>query len=88
LLIAISVLIGLCSFGPQFTDLRGDYPSLPLPGETPVVFALGIFPDEYQQHGAPTFSPDGNEVFWQKNVFKIMLWEGKTGVMALLLFRK
>jgi hypothetical protein len=32
-----------------------------------VVFAPGIISDDYQQHGAPSFSPDGNIVFWQTN---------------------
>jgi len=52
------------SFGQEFTDLKGDYLGQPLPGETPVVFARGIVSDSLLQHGAPTFSPDGNEVFW------------------------
>ncbi len=51
----------------EFTDLKGDYLGQPLPGETPEVFARGIVSDSFQQHGVPTFSPDGNEVFWQTN---------------------
>jgi hypothetical protein len=51
----------------KFTDLKGDYLGQPLPGDTPVVFARGIVSDNYQQHGVPAFSPDGNEVFWQTN---------------------
>ncbi len=51
----------------KITDLKGDYLGQPLPGDTPVVFARGIVSDNYQQHGVPTFSPDGNEVFWQTN---------------------
>jgi len=38
------------------------------PGDTPVIFAPGIVSvDTTIEHGAPTFSPDGNEVFWQSN---------------------
>lgn len=51
----------------RFTDLKGDYLGQALPGNTPVVFARGIVSDNYQQHGVPTFSPIGNEVFWQTN---------------------
>ena len=51
----------------EFTDLYGDYLGQTPPGNTPVVFARGIVSDKYQQHGAPSFSPDGNKVFWQTN---------------------
>ncbi|TFG79929.1 MAG: hypothetical protein E4H23_04295 [Chrysiogenales bacterium] len=54
---------------PEFPVLKGDYLGQPLPGETPVVFARGIIStDSTIEHGAPTFSPDGNEVFWQSNL--------------------
>src|ERR1035437_8676797 len=65
LMITILVLLFKSSFGQQFTDLHGDYLGQSLPGDTPVVFARGIVSDSLQQHGAPAFSPDGNEVFWQ-----------------------
>ncbi|HRW63711.1 MAG TPA: hypothetical protein P5132_09495 [Bacteroidales bacterium] len=52
------------SFGQEFTDLYGDYLGQTPPGDTPVVFARGIVSDTLLQHSAPTFSPDGNEVFW------------------------
>ncbi|RPH31521.1 MAG: hypothetical protein EHM93_13180 [Bacteroidales bacterium] len=65
----ILTLIVNISFGQQFTDLYGDYLGQPLPGETPVVFARGIVSvDSTIEHGAPTFSPDGNTVFWQSNL--------------------
>ena len=52
----------------EFPVLKGDYLGQPLPGETPVVFAPGIISvDSTIEHGSPTFSPDGNEVFWQSN---------------------
>jgi hypothetical protein len=47
--------------------LKGDYLGQTPPGDTPVVFARGIVSDSYQQHGVPSFSPNGNEVFWQTN---------------------
>ena len=54
----------------EFTDLKGDYLGQQLPGDTPVVFAPGIIStDSTIEHGFPTFSPDGNEVFWQANSF-------------------
>jgi Tol biopolymer transport system component len=51
----------------EFPVLKGDYLGQTPPGDTPVVFARGIISDNYQQHGAPSFSPDGNQVFWQTN---------------------
>ena len=66
------LLIGFsCFIYPQnlqeFPVLKGDYLGQTPPTDTPVVFARGIISDEYCQHGAPSFSPDGNEVFWQTN---------------------
>ncbi|MDO9511220.1 MAG: hypothetical protein Q7J34_05645 [Bacteroidales bacterium] len=49
--------------------MKGDYLGQTHPGDTPVVFALGIISvDSTIEHGAPTFSPDGNTVFWQSNL--------------------
>lgn len=67
LVIVFLILIVRPSFGQQLTDLYGDYLGQTPPVDTPVVFAPGIVSDKYQQHGAPSFSPDGNEVFWQTN---------------------
>jgi len=63
------LLLGFNSFiyAQEFTNLYGDYLGQTPPGDTPVVFARGIVSTEYQNHGAPTFSPDGKEVFWQIN---------------------
>ncbi len=67
-LIIILFLIVKSSFGQEFTDLKGDYLGQTLPGDTPIVFAPGVISvDSTVEHGAPTFSPDGNEVFWQSN---------------------
>ena len=52
----------------EFPVLKGAYLGQPLPEEIPVVFAPGIVStDTTIEHGSPTFSPDGNEVFWQSN---------------------
>ena len=64
LFIIILSLIVKSLIGQEFTDLKGDYLGQFLPGDTPVVFAHGIVSDTLLQHSAPTFSPDGNEVFW------------------------
>ncbi len=45
-----------------------DYLGQTPPGNTPAVFAPEIISVEgIVEHSAPTFSPDGNEVFWQAN---------------------
>ena len=66
------LIISLClivkfSFGQQFTKLQGDYLGQIAPGDTPVVFARGIISTEDLSHSSPTFSPDGNEVYWWLN---------------------
>lgn len=53
------------SSSQKFTDLKGDYLGQTPPGDVPVIFASGIISvDSTIEHWAPTFSPDGNEVFW------------------------
>lgn len=55
-------------FEKLFSDLKGNYFGQTPPDNTPVVFAPGIISvDSTIEHGAPAFSPDGNEVFWQSN---------------------
>lgn len=50
------------------SNLKGDYFGQTPPGDTPVVFAPDIISiDSTIEHGSPSFSPDGNEVFWQSN---------------------
>ena len=51
-----------------YSDLKGDYFGQTPPGHTPIVFATDIISvDSTIEHGSPSFSPDGNEVFWQSN---------------------
>ncbi len=51
----------------DFHNLAGDYFGQTPPGATPQVFARGIVSTEENEHSAPSFSPDGNEVFWFAN---------------------
>ena len=49
--------------------LKGEYLGQRSPWNIPVVFAPGIISvDSTVEHGSPTFSPDGNTVFWQSNL--------------------
>lgn len=51
-----------------YSNLKGDYFGQNPPGDTPVVFAPDIISvDSTVEHGSPSFSPDGSEVFWQSN---------------------
>lgn len=53
----------------KFTNLKGDYLGQTPPGDVPVMFASGIISvDSTVEHGYPSFSPDGNMVFWQSNL--------------------
>jgi hypothetical protein len=67
LMIIILTLFVKSIFGQQLVDIKGDYLGQAPPVDTPVVFARGIVSTVYQEHGTPTFSPDGNEIFWQTN---------------------
>lgn len=64
MLITIS-LLGIITLSTIAQTNSIDYLGQTPPGDTPVVFARGIVSDSLQQHGVPSFSPDGNEVFWK-----------------------
>jgi L-ascorbate metabolism protein UlaG (beta-lactamase superfamily) len=51
----------------NFHNLTGEYFGQTPPGATPKVFAPGIISTDANEHSAPSFSPDGNEVFWWAN---------------------
>ncbi len=51
----------------EFHNLTGAYLGQTPPGATPQVFAPGIVSTDANEHSAPSFSPDGNEVFWWAN---------------------
>jgi len=56
------------TFSQDFSNLKGEYLGQILSGDVPAVFAQGLVStDSTIEHGSPTFSPDGNEVFWQSN---------------------
>ncbi len=53
----------------DFPVLMGDYLGQTPPGDVPLMFAPGIISiDSTVEHGYPSFSPDGNMVFWQSNL--------------------
>ena len=53
----------------RLSNVKGDYLGQNPPGDVPVIFAPGIISvDSTVEHGYPTFSPDGNMVFWQSNL--------------------
>jgi len=53
--------------GGDSGGLSGAYLGQTPPGATPVVFAPGIVSTDANEHMAPSFSPDGSEVFWWAN---------------------
>lgn len=69
LIITIMLFIAISLFGQEFTNLKGDYLGQTPPGDVPVIFAPGIISvDSTVEHGYPSFSPDGDQVFWQSNL--------------------
>ncbi len=66
-------------------DLKGPYLGQKPPGMTPEVFAPGTVSTPAYEHGAPAFSPDGNELYWsifyekefKQKIFFMRLENGK-----------
>ncbi len=68
----------------RFPTLTGPYLGQTPPGIEPVRFAEGIIPIDDIEHCFPTFSPDGNEVYWmtlkrgsKPKIMYAMLRDGK-----------
>ena len=82
LLVIIILPVIMQAYAPHhFPVLKGEYLGQSLPEDTPEVFAPGIISvDSTIEHGSPSFSPDGNTVFWQSNLrhpekeTEIFLW--------------
>lgn len=52
----------------EYSILTGDYLGQTPPGDTPVVFASGVISKQTNnEHSAPAFPPQGDEVFWFYN---------------------
>lgn len=62
---ALAIAVGLCGCADSADSNAplGDFFGLPSPGETPEVFAPGIFSRGFHEHGL-TISPDGSELFF------------------------
>jgi ankyrin repeat protein len=56
--------IGADQGPPRFPELRGEYMGQPRAGKKAVPFAPGILSPLHEYHGAITFTPDGNEMYW------------------------
>ncbi|MDA3814019.1 MAG: hypothetical protein PF570_07185 [Candidatus Cloacimonetes bacterium] len=68
-LMFIMLFTAISLFGQEFTNLKGDYLGQTPPGDVPVIFAPEIISvDSTVEHGYPSFSPDGDQVFWQSNL--------------------
>jgi hypothetical protein len=66
--------------GPaRFPELRGEYMGQPRAGKKAVPFAPGILSPLHEYHGAITFTPDGNEMYWSAYVDEsgASIWRAK-----------
>ena len=66
--------------GPaRFPELRGEYMGQPRAGKKAVPFAPGILSPLHEYHGAITFTPDGNEMYWSAYVDEsgASIWHAK-----------
>lgn len=64
ILFIIIVLSCGCTRQENFPVLKGTYLGQKPPGNVPEIFAPGVVSTRYRSHSAPSFSPDGKEVFW------------------------
>lgn len=81
---ALLIKLGIDQKKPQFTDLSGEYFGQKKPGSDPEPFAEGILSSIMSLQSAPSFAPDGKEVYW--SIFfgppfrlLIMVMENKNG---------
>lgn len=66
--------------GPaRFPELRGEYMGQPRAGKKAVPFAPGILSPLHEYHGAITFTPDGDEMYWSAYVDEsgASIWHAK-----------
>jgi len=61
---ALLVKLGIDQKTPHFTDLSGEYFGQKKPGSDPQPFAEGILSSIMSLQSAPSFAPDGKEVYW------------------------
>jgi hypothetical protein len=60
----VGVLLFVATVYGQTSVHPGPYLGQTIPGTTPELFAPGVIPTEGIVHSSPTFSPDGNYMFW------------------------
>jgi hypothetical protein len=48
--------------------LKGPYLGMKPPGDVPELFAPGIVSSVYLEHSSAVFTPDGNELFWSREI--------------------
>jgi len=58
------ITLGADQSPAKFPVLKGGYLGQKRPGNRPEMFAPGIVSTESTEHGAPVFSPNGNEIYW------------------------
>jgi len=67
--ICLVILILLnCSKPSDFPVLKGPYLGQKPPGDVPELFAPGVVSSVYLEHSSAVFTPDGNELFWSREI--------------------
>jgi len=61
---ALLIKLGIDQKTPHFTDLSGEYFGQKKPASDPQRFAEGILSSIMSLQSAPSFAPDGKEVYW------------------------
>ena len=72
ILISAVAIVGCSSRTEQQASdmpvLKGPYLGMKPPGDVPELFAPGVVSSVYLEHSSAVFTPDGNEVFWSREI--------------------
>lgn len=63
-LVFIIMIIGFYSCSQSIDPTKNEYLGAEKPGLTPVLFGENLATNNDNRHGALTFSPDGNEIYY------------------------
>jgi len=66
--ILLQILIINCGKQSGFSILKGPYLGQKPPGDVPELFAPGIVSSVYLEHSSAVLTPDGNELFWSREI--------------------
>ena len=68
IMIMLTMIFNTCTRQSDFPVLKGPYLGQNPPGDIPEMFAPGVISSVYLEHSSAVFTPDGNELFWSREI--------------------